>query len=191
MRRCLGCEILLVDGGVDLSVVDPQGKMMLKQRTPLKRTPFKSKPPVYPPREEREPLPLRPIRVEGISTGPRVVFAPQHKFRYVRNAKLIEAYRLIPCQFCGYWAPQSIVGCHSNWAIHGKCKSKKASDDRCASGCPRCHFELDQGKTWTEDERRRKWFDAHVKTVRRLVAANYWPASVEVPDTSTFPKEWE
>jgi hypothetical protein len=162
------------------------------RRSPLKRTPFKSKPPVYPPREEREILPLRPIRVEGIATGPRIVFAPQHKFRYVRNAKLIEAYRLIPCQFegCGFWAKGEIVGAHSNAAIHGKGKGIKASDQFAASACPRCHFELDQGKTWTEAERREKWWAAHVKTVRRLVAANYWPASVEVPDTSTFPKEW-
>ena len=169
----------------------------MMRRTPLKRTGFKRKPPV------RVTLPVddelfvtiervlpRLYRIPAPSEPRQLVSTP--KFRYVRNAKLIEAYRLIPCQFegCGYWAKGEIVGAHSNWEVHGKGKSIKASDDRCASACPNCHHELDQGKNWSEDERRRRWWDAHVKTVRRLVAANYWPATVEIPDTSTFPKEW-
>lgn len=165
---------------------------MLKQRTPMKRGKgFKSKLPPPIPREERERPPIRPIVVRNVTTGEiNTIFRPTPKTVYVRNTKLIEAYRLIPCQHCNYWAPGEIVGAHANAAIFGKGRGIKASDDRCASLCPRCHFELDQGKSWSEDERRRMWFNAHVKTVRRLVAANYWPASVEVPDTSTFPKEW-
>jgi hypothetical protein len=166
----------------------------MNRGAPMKRTSFRRKLPAH------VTLPLDDDLVVTIERiAPRLyrvpapsapVFASTPKFPYVRNAKLIEAYRLIPCQFCGYWAKGEIVGAHSNWSIHGKGKSVKATDTRCASACPPCHHELDQGKTWSEADRREKWWDAHVKTIRRLVAANYWPATVEVPDTSTFPKEW-
>jgi hypothetical protein len=160
----------------------------------MKRTAFRRKP-------VRVTLPLdddQAVTIERVlprlyripaSSEPRALVSTP-KFQYVRNAKLIEAYRLIPCQFCGYWAKGEIVGAHSNWEVHGKGKSIKASDQFAASACTTCHHELDQGKNWSEAERRRRWWDAHVKSVRRLVAANYWPATVEIPDTSTFPKEW-
>lgn len=170
-------------------------RVMLKQRTPLKRTAFRRKPPVCVTlpldddlRVTVERIAPRLYRIPAPSAPRQLVSTP--KFAYVRNKKLIEAYRLIPCQFCGYWAPGEIVGAHSNAAIHGKGRSIKASDQFCASACPTCHHELDQGKAWSEDERRRKWFDAHVKTIRRLVAANYWPATVPIPDITTYPKEW-
>ena len=89
------------------------------------------------------------------------------KFQYVRNKKLMEAYRTIPCQNCGR-DDGTVCGAHSNWAEHGKGRSIKASDDKCASLCSRCHSALDQGYHLTAQEKREMWTKAHLKTVEEL-----------------------
>ena len=45
----------------------------------------------------------------------------------------------------------------------------KASDAAVAALCFRCHSELDQGKSLSKQERREKWMEAHLKTMRELV----------------------
>jgi hypothetical protein len=80
-----------------------------------------------------------------------------------------------------------VCGAHSNWAVHGKCKSKKADDNRCASLCWVCHSLLDQGSRLTEDERKAQWWGAHVKTVMELAARGLWPPGVPVPNIACNP----
>lgn len=97
----------------------------------------------------------------------------------------MKAYRLIPCQHCGK-SDGTVCGAHSNWSAHGKGKSIKADDNRCASLCFTCHSMLDQGSVLGASERMAMWFTAHVKTVRELVRLNLWPEKVPVPSL-----EWQ
>jgi hypothetical protein len=89
------------------------------------------------------------------------------KFQYVRSKKLMEAYRTIACQNCGR-DDGTVCGAHSNWAVDGKAKGLKASDDKCASLCSRCHTALDQGYSMSNFEKREMWVNAHLKTVDEL-----------------------
>jgi len=116
---------------------------------------------------------------------------PIAKHDYVRSEPLMKAYRLIRCQgwLCGV-ADGTVCGAHSNWAIHGKGRSIKADDNRCASLCSRCHHELDQGLRLNDEQKRRMWWLAHVDTVRELQHQNLWPAGVLVPDVEHFPEQW-
>lgn len=105
------------------------------------------------------------------------------KTAYVRSEALREAYRLIPCQFEGCGIDDGTVCCcHSNWAVHGKGGRIKASDDRAASGCAKCHAELDSGKAWSEAEKQRRFWIAHYLSVTRLVGDGHWPRDIPVPD---------
>lgn len=115
---------------------------------------------------------------------PRKAF---QKREYVRSPTLREAYRLIPCQHCG--RQDGTVACaHSNWAIHGKGKAIKASDDRGASLCTACHVPLlDQGSKLTNEQKQAMWWSAHVKTVKALRKLGHWPKHIAVPDISTYP----
>lgn len=92
---------------------------------------------------------------------------------YVRSKKLMEAYRCIPCQSCGR-DDGTVCGAHSNWAEHGKGRGIKASDDKCASLCSRCHSLLDQGYSMNNEEKRDMWFTAHRKTVEELTKRGLW-----------------
>lgn len=110
------------------------------------------------------------------------------KFSYVRSDALMASFRKIACQACGL-NDGTVCGAHSNWSIHGKGRSIKASDIYCASLCSQCHSDLDQGSQWTETERKAVWWQAHVRTVRKLVERELWPIGITVPDVSRSP--WE
>lgn len=92
---------------------------------------------------------------------------------YVRSKKLMEAYRAIPCQNCGR-DDGTVAGAHSNYAEHGKGRGIKASDDKCASLCARCHSALDQGYAMSRDEKRVMWLTAHERTVKELKKRGLW-----------------
>lgn len=111
------------------------------------------------------------------------------KREYVRDKNLMKVYRLIACQHCGA-NNQTVCGAHSNWEIHGKGGHIKADDNRCASLCGECHADLDQGSKLIEEERQRKWWNAHVKTINELVRRRLWPAWVPLPDISHYPEQW-
>ena len=155
---------------------------MLSRRATLKRTGFASKARAWAPME-RPPRALptvdpsrfrlpRPVSGDVVTVG---------KATYVRSKKLREAYRLIPCQACG--ADDGTVVCaHANESWAGKGMGIKASDDRAASLCFRCHSRLDQGSDMSRDERRAFWLAAHMKTIPALVAAGHWPKHTPVPD---------
>ena len=103
------------------------------------------------------------------------------KRQYVRSKKLLSAYREIPCQNCGR-DDGTVVAAHSNWAEHGKGRGIKASDDRCASLCSRCHSTLDQWFSMSGAEKKAMWLAAHEKTIATLVLMGLWPESVPLPN---------
>jgi hypothetical protein len=111
---------------------------------------------------------------------------------YVVSKPLREAYRLIPCQ---YPYPNSVcavedgtVCCaHSNWGVHGKGGAIKADDSRAASLCFTHHSSLDQGGSMSEEVKKQRWWQAHVTTVRLLVAGGHWPVDIPVPDIEHSP----
>jgi len=152
---------------------------MLTRSAPMKRTPFKAKTP-----EQREAKQVqyvaRPREVATASVAlPMRAQAPKRE--YVRSRPLMKAYRAIACQLC-FAEDGTVCGAHSNWLCHGKAKGKKADDNRCASLCSRCHFDIDQGAKLTKTERFELWWEAHVRTVYALKALGRWPASVPVPE---------
>lgn len=113
---------------------------------------------------------------------------PIAKHVYVRSRVLLDNVRLLEnCCFCGQ--VRGVMACHSNWAIHGKGKSVKADDNRIAAGCDTCHRELDQGKQYTEDEKKRYWWLAHKVTIHQLLTRGLWPADVPVPSLE-WPEQW-
>lgn len=106
------------------------------------------------------------------------------KRKYIRSKALLAAVRKLPCQHTGEVG--NTEPAHSNWSIHGKAGRIKADDNRVAALSRRVHRELDQGKNWTEDQRKAIWWAAHVKTVRLLLASGLWPINVPVPDIRSF-----
>lgn len=107
------------------------------------------------------------------------------KHQYIRSKPLMKAYRDIPCQHCGR-DDGTVCGAHSNWGDHGKGRSIKADDNRCASLCSRCHSNLDQGMSLDKNEKRFMWTTAHIKTVKMLVLRGLWPMNVPLPDLREF-----
>ena len=95
------------------------------------------------------------------------------KHTYVRNKKLLEAARQIPCQHCGA-EDGTVVAAHSNMAQHGKGRGIKASDDKIASLCHACHMELDQGAHLSRMGRETMWVKAHIKTISALTELGLW-----------------
>ena len=159
----------------------------MMRRTPMKRTPFKSKAPAIA-QYERAPRALLKVDPSRFRLPAPItdVATPIEKTEYVRSKKLREAYRLIACQACG--ADDGTVVCaHANEGIFGKGMAIKASDDRAASLCFICHGRLDQGSDMTRDERRAFWLAAHIKTIAALVAAGHWPSDIPTPSTNTAP----
>lgn len=153
-------------------------------RKPMNRTGFKQ--PEHPAKVARL---LQPIR-QDISFGETAklpVQTPKHE--YVRSEALMKVYRMLPCQFIGCGIEdQSVCGAHSNWGW-GKGRGIKADDNRCASLCFMHHMEIDQGKHLTDYEKRQLWFDAHRKSVQKLVILKLWPKDVPVPSLD-WPENW-
>lgn len=85
-----------------------------------------------------------------------------------RNKKLLEACRELPCQICGI-QDGTVCAAHSNQQIHGKGTGIKASDAMVAALCSKCHFAIDNGKTYAKDERKGIWDRAHQNTMRQLI----------------------
>jgi hypothetical protein len=100
-----------------------------------------------------------------------------NKFVYVRSKKLLKLISSLPCQCCGN--DYQVQAAHSNWAEHGKGKGIKASDIYCAALCLKCHYEIDQGKNLTKEQRKEIWTNAHIKTIRHL--KDCWPKEIEYP----------
>ena len=74
------------------------------------------------------------------------------------------------------------VAAHSNSLQHGKGKGIKADDNLTAALCLKCHYEIDQGKNLSKEERQEKWLKAHKNTVALLLVRGEWPSGVPVPE---------
>jgi hypothetical protein len=132
---------------------------------------------------------LTPIRQVAPFTLAAPVQTPKHD--YIRSPALMKAYRELACQHCGAAGPDAgVCGAHSNWHPHHKGGSIKADDNRAASLCTACHYEIDQGNAWSYEQKRSVWVNAHAKTVNLLVLRGLWPAGMPVPETAELLKEW-
>lgn len=101
------------------------------------------------------------------------------KFKYNRSKKLLQNVAALPCQSCG--SEEFVQAAHSNQQKHGKGRSIKASDEFTAALCLKCHYEIDQGKNLSKEERQEKWLKAHKNTVALLLVRGEWPENVPVP----------
>lgn len=85
------------------------------------------------------------------------------KFTYLRSKKYRELCRTIPCQNC-FTDDGTVAASHSNQSKHGHGRGIKASDEYCASLCSKCHYEVDQGKLYTREQKVEIWNQAHERT---------------------------
>jgi hypothetical protein len=85
-----------------------------------------------------------------------------------RNKRLLELCRELPCQSCGR-NDGSVCAAHSNQLRDGKGTGVKASDAMVASLCSKCHYEIDNGKDLSKEERREIWELAHRLTIRYMI----------------------
>ena len=76
--------------------------------------------------------------------------------------------RELPCMSCGI-QNGTIVACHSNQSKHGKGMGIKAPDSLVAALCSTCHYELDNGRKLSKEERRHLWDQAYIKTMQYLI----------------------
>ena len=102
------------------------------------------------------------------------------KTEYIRSKALLKAVASLRCMHCG--TSQNIQASHANWSEFGKAKALKASDIYTAALCLRCHFEIDQGRDLTKEQRKELWMKAHIKTVEALIMNREWPSGVPLPD---------
>jgi len=63
----------------------------------------------------------------------------------------------------------TVCAAHSNQQRDGKGTGIKASDAMVASLCSKCHYELDNGKDLSKDERREIWELAHRLTIKYFI----------------------
>ena len=78
-----------------------------------------------------------------------------------------ECTLMIPSACIGY----SVDGCepaHANSQMFGKGMGIKA-DDIFAAACPGCHFEIDQGKRLSKEDRLWYWMRGAILTMARLM----------------------
>ena len=98
------------------------------------------------------------------------------KHQYIRSKKLLKMVASLDCQACG--SGHMVQAAHTNWG-GGKGRGIKADDNLVAALCLKCHYEIDQGKTLSKQERQDLWQKAHQKTVTAL--QDQWPAGVPMP----------
>ena len=85
-----------------------------------------------------------------------------------RNQRLLETLRDFPCMGCGA-EDGTVVAAHRN---QGKGMGIKVSDALVAALCMRCHYQLDQGKEMSKDERRNFWNESYIKTIQHAIERN-------------------
>lgn len=98
------------------------------------------------------------------------------KHQYIRSKKLLKLVASLDCQLCG--SNEMVQAAHTNWG-GGKGRGVKADDNLVAALCQKCHYEIDQGKNLSKEERKNRWEQAHLKTIHSLATA--WPSDVPLP----------
>lgn len=81
-----------------------------------------------------------------------------------RSEKFRRLVSTLDCGACGATGP-----CQAAHRNEGKGMGLKVSDALCAALCPTCHYELDQGKSMSKQERRDFWNRAYINTVQQLI----------------------
>jgi len=102
------------------------------------------------------------------------------KHQYVKSKKLLKMVASLDCQACG--SGEMVQSAHTNWG-GGKGRGIKADDNLVAALCLKCHYEIDQGKTLSKQERQDLWQKAHIRTI--LALQNDWPENVPLPTEIT------
>ena len=100
------------------------------------------------------------------------------KHSYIRSKKLLKLVAGLDCQACG--SGQMVQAAHTNWG-GGKGRGVKADDNLVAALCLKCHYEIDQGKDMSKEERQEMWEQAHIATVKKLYIQGLWPVDVPIP----------
>ena len=107
------------------------------------------------------------------------------KHSYVRSKKLLKLVAGLDCQACG--SGNMVQAAHTNWG-GGKGRGVKADDNLVAALCLKCHYEIDQGKDMSKEERQEMWEQAHVATVKKLYIQGLWPVDVPIPSFTIEPQ---
>ena len=107
------------------------------------------------------------------------------KHNYVRSKKLLKLVAGLDCQACG--SGQMVQAAHTNWG-GGKGRGVKADDNLVAALCLKCHYEIDQGKDMSKEERQELWEQAHIATVKKLYIQGLWPVDVPIPSFTIEPQ---
>jgi hypothetical protein len=148
----------------------------------MKRTGFAPKFPPRPMKVYEVHTPIVRAAAVAVHDGKARMVVPVPKFPYVRDERLRDMCRAMACQHCGRSGPDAgVTWAHSNWAIHGKGKSIKASDVYVAALCAMCHWMLDQGRAWSEEHKLLVWTTAHVKTIATAMREGAWPVGIPIP----------
>ena len=107
------------------------------------------------------------------------------KHSYIRSKKLLKLVAGLDCQACG--SGQMVQAAHTNWG-GGKGRGVKADDNLVAALCLKCHYEIDQGKDMSKEERQELWEQAHIATVKKLCIQGLWPVDVPIPAFTIEPQ---
>ena len=107
------------------------------------------------------------------------------KHNYVRSKKLLKLVAGLDCQACG--SGNMVQAAHTNWG-GGKGRGVKADDNLVAALCLKCHYEIDQGKDMSKEERQEMWEQAHIATVKKLYIQGLWPVDVPIPAFTIEPQ---
>jgi len=107
------------------------------------------------------------------------------KHNYVRSKKLLKLVAGLDCQACG--SGNMVQAAHTNWG-GGKGRGVKADDNLVAALCLKCHYEIDQGKDMSKEERQELWEQAHIATVKKLYVQGLWPVDVPIPAFTIEPQ---
>ena len=99
------------------------------------------------------------------------------KHHYVRSKKLLKLVASLDCQACG--SGNMVQAAHTNWG-GGKGRGVKADDNLVAALCLGCHYQIDQGKDLSREERQEMWLKAHRRTIDAL--RDCWPIDIPLPD---------
>jgi hypothetical protein len=71
-----------------------------------------------------------------------------------------------------------VQAAHTNWG-GGKGRGIKSDDNQVAALCLKCHYEVDQGKDLSKEDRQKMWTDAHKATIKAIGAD--WPVNLPKP----------
>jgi hypothetical protein len=107
------------------------------------------------------------------------------KHQYVRSKKLLKLVAGLDCQACG--SGNMVQAAHTNWG-GGKGRGVKADDNLVAALCLKCHYQIDQGKDMSKEERQEMWEQAHIATVKKLYIQGLWPVDVPIPTFTIEPQ---